>query len=100
MPSPLDDATQALDDAIAASRQTRRRGLLRAARKQRIRTGVVFGLAVCMTLITLAAFLTGDRLAGMIIGLMTCWAFGFALLAGKIGRKNVLKSLREMGRSI
>jgi hypothetical protein len=100
MPSPLDDAMQALDDAIAASRQVRRRKLLQAARNQRIRTGVVFGLAVCMALITLAAFVIGDRDAGMIIALMTCWTFGFALLAGKIGRKNALKSLREIDRSI
>lgn len=71
MPSPLDDATQALDDAIAARRQTRYRKLLRAVRNQRIRTGVVFGLAVFMALITLAAFVTGDREAGIIIGLMT-----------------------------
>ena len=56
MPSSLDDARQVLDDAIAASRQTRRRKLLRAVRRQRIRTGVVFGLAACMTLMALAAF--------------------------------------------
>jgi hypothetical protein len=100
MPSPLDHATQALDDAIAASRQTRRRKLLRAARNQRIRTGVVFGLTACMALIALAALVTGDREASIIIGLMTCWTFALALFAWKIGRKNALQSLREMDRSI
>ena len=98
MPSSLDDARQVLDDAIAASRQTRRRKLLRAVRRQRIRTGVVFGLAACMTLMALAAFMAGDREACIIIGLMTCWTFGFALVAGKIGRKSALEALQEMDR--
>jgi hypothetical protein len=100
MPSPLDHATQALDDAIAASRQTRRRKLLRAVRSQRIRTSVVFGLAACMALLALAALVTGDREASIVIGLMTFWTFGVALFAWKIGRKNTLESLREMDRSI
>jgi hypothetical protein len=99
MPNPLDDATRALDDAIAASQRTHRGRLLRAARNQRIRTGVVFGLATCMAFITLAAFVAGDREASMIIALMTCWAFAFALLTAKIGRKRTLESLREMDHS-
>jgi heme A synthase len=100
MPSQLVDATQRLDAAIAASRQSRRDRLLRRVRRQRTGTRVVFGLAGCQALLGSAAFfLADDPEAAAAIAMMTCITFGFACIALKVGRKKAVDALRELDQS-
>jgi hypothetical protein len=87
MPSPLIDTSEALKAAIKVSLNVRHERLMRAARNQKILTGVVFGLAACTALFSLAAFVAGDREAATIIALSACLTFCFACVAGKAGGK-------------
>jgi hypothetical protein len=101
MPSPLIDTPQALDAAIAASRQSRREKLVRAVRNQRIRTQVAFVFSGCIAIFALAAFfLAHDREATEILAMMTCVTFGVTYPAGKTGQKKAVSALREMDRSM
>lgn len=99
MPSPLRDTLEALEAATQVSLNVRHERLMRAVRNQRIRTGVVFGLAACTALFSLAAFVAGDREAAAVIALMACLTFGVACVVGKAGRKKAADSLREMDES-
>ena len=90
MSSPLIDTPQALDEAIAASRQSRREKLVRATRNQRIRTQVAFALAACIFLLAFVAFFVArDSRAAMlsfIIGIITSFT---TAAAGNAGRKKI-----------
>jgi hypothetical protein len=99
MPSPLIDTPQALDEAIGASRTTRREKLERAVRNQRIRTRVAFVLAGCIALFALVAFAAGDREAATFIAAIACTTITFTFIAGKAGRKKAVDALREMDQS-
>ncbi len=97
MSSPLIDTPRALDEALAASRQSRREKLVRAIRNQRIRTQVAAALAACVLLLALVAFFVArDSKAAMLlfmIGTITSFA---TAAAGNAGRKKSLNSLQEM----
>jgi hypothetical protein len=100
MPSPLIDMPQALDAAIAASRQARRERLLRAVRNQRIRTRVAFALTACMAPFALTAFFVAhDPAAAETIAVMTCVNFAITYSAGRTGQKKAVDALRELDRS-
>ena len=84
-----------------ASRYTRREKLVRAARNQRIRTRVAFGLAGCITIFALVAFFfTGDHEAAAVSAMIACVTFFVTFTAGKVGQKKSADSLREMDQSI
>ncbi len=101
MTSPSIDTSQALDAAIAASRQARREKLVRAVRNQRSRTRVAFGLSGCVAIFALVAFLfAGDHEAAAIIAMIACVTFGVTYSAGKTGQKKAADSLREMDQSM
>ena len=88
---------EALDDLIAASLQTRRDKLVRAARNQRIRTRFAYGCSGCIVLLALAAlFLARDPDAGAILTTMALVTLTFAYLAGRVNQKKLADSLREM----
>ena len=97
MSSPLIDTPQALDEAIAASRQSRREKVVRAIRNQRIRTQVAFALAACIFLSALVAFFAArdSRAATLLFVIATITSFTTAP-AGNAGRKKSLNSLQEM----
>ena len=97
MSSPLIDTPQALDEAIAASRQSRREKVVRAIRNQRIRTQVAFALAACIFLSALVAFFVArdSRAAMLLFVIATITSFTTAA-AGNAGRKKSLNSLQEM----
>ncbi len=98
---PLIDTPQALDAAIVASRHTRREKVVRAARNQRIRTRVAFGLAGCIAILALVAFFfAGDHEAAAVIAMIACVTFGVTFTAGKAGQKKSADSLREMDQSM
>ncbi len=101
MPGPILDTPEALDAAIAASRDARRANLVRAVRNQRIRTRVAFGLSAGVAMCAFVAFLvTSDREAGAILGLLACMCLGWTYAAGKTGRTLAGDSLRKMDRSM
>jgi hypothetical protein len=87
------------DNPIAASLQSRREKLLRAALSQRIRTRVAFGLSGCVAFFALAAFLAGDPKAAALCALMASVTFGFTCIAAMAGWKKAVDSLREMDQS-
>jgi hypothetical protein len=94
------DTPQALDAAIAASRQARRDKLLRAVRNQRIRTRVAFALGGSVALCSLGAFFfADDPEAAIVCAVIACITVGFTYVAGKVGRKEALDSLQEMDQS-
>jgi uncharacterized membrane protein len=90
-------APQVLDEAIAASRQSRREKLLRSIRNQRIRTRVAFCLAACVVLSAFVAFFVARDLeaARLIFMAGTITAF-ITAVAGNAGRKKSLNLLQEM----
>jgi hypothetical protein len=97
MSSPLIDTLQALDEAIAASRQSRREKLVRAIRNQRIRTQVAFALAACVFLLAFVAFFVArDSRAAMLLSMIGTIASITTAAAGNAGRKKSLNSLQEM----
>jgi len=99
MHSPLIDTPQALDEAIAASRTTRREKLERAVRNQSIRTRVAYVLAGCIALFALVAFAAGDRAAATFITAIACTTIIFTFIAGEASRKKAVDALREMDQS-
>jgi hypothetical protein len=101
MPSPSIDTPQALDAAIAASRQSRREKLVRAVRNQRIRTRVASAFSGSIATFALAAFiLARDLEATEILSMMTCVTFGVTYIAGKADQKKAVDALREMDQSM
>jgi hypothetical protein len=92
----LIDASQALDEAIAACRQSRREKLLRATRNQRIRTPVALALAGCVFLLAFVAFFVARDLEAanilFLIGIVTSFT---TAIAGSAARKKSLSLLRE-----
>ena len=101
MQSPLIDTPQALDAAIAASRQARREKLVRAVRNRRIRTRMAFAISVSIAIFALTAFfLAHDPEAAAILAMMACVTFGVTYTAGKTGQKKAADSLREMDQSM
>jgi hypothetical protein len=99
MPSPFIDTPQALNEAIAASRTTRREKLKRAMRNQGIRTRAAFVLAGCIAPFALVAFAAGDREAAKFIVAISCTTITLTFIAGKAGRKKAVDALREMDQS-
>ena len=100
MLTPSIDTPQALDAAIAASRQVRREKLLRAVRNQKIRTSVSFAMGACVALCSpLALFVAHDTEAAIVCALIGCISLGFTSVAAKAGRMKALDSLREMDQS-
>jgi hypothetical protein len=103
MPSPLINAPQALDVAIAARLQLSCEKLLRAERNRRILTRVAFGLSGCIAILALAAvFVAHDREAvriGATIACVTLSMTTFAYFAAKSARKKAVDSAREMDQS-
>jgi len=82
---------------IAASLQTRRAKLLRAARNQRIRTRFGYGCSGCIALMALAAILLAhDPHAAVILSLMAFVTCSFAYFAGRASQKKLADSLRQM----
>lgn len=97
MSSSLIDTPQTLDEAIAASRQSRREKLVRAIRNQRIRTQVASALAACVLLLALVAFFVAhDSKAAMLLFMIGTLTSFTTAAAGNATRKKSLKSLREM----
>ena len=100
MPSPGIDKSDALDAALAASRQSRHERSLRAARKQRIRNAVGLTFSVCIALLALAAhFLAADPEATAIITLIAGLCFGLTVLGWSVGRKQAADAIKEADRS-
>jgi VIT1/CCC1 family predicted Fe2+/Mn2+ transporter len=98
MPSRLIDTPDIMNALIAASLQTRRAKLLRAARNQRIRTRFGYGCPGCIALVALAAiFLAHDRQAAVTLSLMAFVTFSFAYFVGRASQKKLAESLRQMG---
>jgi len=97
MSSPLINTPQALDEAIAAGRQSRREKLVRTIRNQRIRTRVAFALAACVFLLAFVAFFVARDLRAatliFMIGIITSFT---TAAAGNAGRKKSLNLLQEM----
>ena len=101
MLSPLIDTPQALDAAIATSRNARREKLVRAVQNQKIRTRVAYGLSTAVAIFALIAFFfAGDHEAGVILALMACLSCSWTYAAGKTGQKKAVDSLREMNQSM
>jgi hypothetical protein len=97
MPSSLIATPQALDAAIAASRQARRDKLVRAVRNQRIRTWVACSLAGCIVLFAfLAFFVAHDLEAATGLSMMASITVFVVAAAGSAGRKRALNALQEM----
>jgi hypothetical protein len=91
------DTPEALDEAIAASRQSRREKLVRAIRNQRIRTQVAFALAACIFLLGFVAFFVArDSRAAMLLFMIGTITSFTAAAAGNASRKKSLNSLQEM----
>jgi hypothetical protein len=87
-----------MDALIAASLQTRRAKLLRAARNQRIRTRFAYGCSGCIALLALAAiFLAHDNEAAVTLSIMAILTFSFAYFVGRANQKKLAESLRQMG---
>lgn len=98
MPSQLIDTPDIMNALIAASLQTRRAKLLRAARNQRIRTRFGYGCSGCIALMAWAAiFLAHDRQAAVTLSLMAFVTFSFAYFVGRASQKKLAESLRQMG---
>jgi CDP-diglyceride synthetase len=98
MPSQSIGTPDTMDALIAASLQTRRTKLLRAARNQRIRTRFGYGCSGCIALLALAAiFLAHDRQAAVTLSLTAFVTFSFAYFVGRAGQKKLAESLRQMG---
>ena len=94
------DTPQALDAAIAASRQARREKLLRAARTQRSRTSVGLALSGVAVLFALPAyFWAGDPEAATVIVVIGFISFGYTLVARRAGTKKLAEALREADQS-
>jgi hypothetical protein len=71
IPTQSIDTPEALDTLIAASLQSRRDKLVRAARNQSIRTRFGYGCSGCIALLALAAiFLAHDPEAAAILAMM------------------------------
>jgi fatty acid desaturase len=97
MSSPLINTPQALDEAIAASRQSRREKLVRAIRNQRIRTRVAFALAAFVFLLAFVAFFVAhDLRAAMLLLMIGTVTSVTTAAAGNAGRKKSLNLLQEM----
>jgi CDP-diglyceride synthetase len=91
---------EALDALIAASLQSRRDKLVRAARNQRIRTRFAYGCSGSIVLLTLAAiFLAHDSEAAAFLAVFACITSSFAYFAGKATQKKLADSLRQIDQS-
>ena len=98
MPSQSINTPDMMNALIAASLQTRRTKLLRAARNQRIRTRFGYGCSGCIALMALAAiFLAHDRQAAVTLSLTAFVTFSFAHFVGRANQKKLADSLRQMG---
>ncbi len=98
MPGQSIDAPDMMNALIAASLQTRRKKLLRAARNQRIRTRFGYGCSGCIALMALAAiFLAHDRQAAVTLSLIAFVTFSFAYFVGRAIQKKLAESLRQTG---
>jgi hypothetical protein len=101
MSSPFIDTPEALDAAIATSRDARREKLVRAMRNQKIRTRIAFVCSGCIALFALVAFyFVGDREAAGIIAMMACVTFSVTYFAGKAGMKKAVESLKDVDRAV
>ena len=89
-----------LDALIAASLKSGVQKLVRAARRQRILSRVALSGAALFIVGVPAALLAGDRLAAGIITLVACVTLSSTYLAGKVGRRQALESLRQLGQSV
>lgn len=97
MPSSLIANPQALDAAIAASRQARRDQLVRTVRNQRIRTRVAYSLAGCIVLFAILSFFVAhDSEAAICLSMMAAITVFVVAAAGSARRKRALNALQEM----
>jgi hypothetical protein len=92
---------EALDALIAASHQSQRDRLLRAARSQRIRTRLAYCCSGCVALLALTAlFFAHDNEAAATLSLIACGTCGFTYFAGKAIQKKLADSLRHLDQSM
>jgi hypothetical protein len=99
MSSPLIATPQALDAAIAASRQSHRERLVRAVRNQRIRTWVACGLTGCIVLFAfLAVFVAHDLEAARALSVIAAITVFIVATASNAGRRRALNALKEIDR--